>query len=300
MSTHVYSRLLPFSAVYAKNVYWYRNQFTLKRANALGSSDAVDLQVLFKSKHFVVVNKPFDMIMYSFAKNSSTGSSLLDLLREKYPIHYDPRLQGGFHVLHRLDSVTSGCLCVPLNYYSQRMAVEAFQKGLVDKEYLALVWGRVETNKIGDIPGVAVNQDSSIDINVLIGEDKTRWSHARCAAIDRNGDKSERCVAWEKASTRVRVLNYGTYKGRECTKVSIRPLTGKRHQIRVHLAHIGHGVVGDLVYSGDADFDAYRTMLHSYRLDIDMSFKKKGLFIKSQATDPFVTHIDPDWIPSHQ
>jgi 23S rRNA-/tRNA-specific pseudouridylate synthase len=118
---------------YLKNVNWFRNQHTLK---ALRQTS--EIPVLFKSKHYLILNKPYDMIVYNFNKNTKNMPSLYDYLREKFPFYYDPRLTGGFHVLHRLDTITSGVICIPLNYFSQRIAVQAFQTGNAQKYYLAL------------------------------------------------------------------------------------------------------------------------------------------------------------------
>lgn len=132
--SHVNPNLLA-RVTYLKNVNWFRNQHTLKK-NLTGLYD--NIPVLYKSKHFLIMNKPPDMIVYNFKENQSNMPSLYDYLREKFPFYYDPRLTGGFHVLHRLDAITSGVICIPLNYFSQRLAVSAFTNNKVEKYYLAL------------------------------------------------------------------------------------------------------------------------------------------------------------------
>jgi 23S rRNA-/tRNA-specific pseudouridylate synthase len=109
------------SSTYLKNVYWYRSQYTLKKkdnAQSLKNSD-----ILYKSKNYLIVNKPYDLMMYKYSKRSSLSTerqlrskidpnpSLINLLIDKFPYLYDPSIAGGFHILHRLDSVTSGCIC---------------------------------------------------------------------------------------------------------------------------------------------------------------------------------------------
>jgi 23S rRNA-/tRNA-specific pseudouridylate synthase len=80
---------------YLKTVSWYRSQHlkTIDRANIVTG--------LYKSKNFLVVNKPYDLVMYNFTKNKE--NNLLDMIADIYPFHYDTRIQGGFRVLHRLD-----------------------------------------------------------------------------------------------------------------------------------------------------------------------------------------------------
>lgn len=136
------SRILPPNVNYLKNVDWYRLNRTIKRHQPQPTPE--NLEILFKNKHFVVVNKPFDLVVYDFTRYRPATYTLMDLLREKFPFHFDPRLTGGFHVLHRLDAVTSGCMCVPLNYFSLKVAMEAFVEKKAEKYYLALVYGLVE------------------------------------------------------------------------------------------------------------------------------------------------------------
>ena len=73
----------------------------------------------------------------------------------------------------------------------------------------------------------------------------------------------------------------------------MQPLTGRRHQIRVHLKHAGFPIVGDTGY-GIGDFDTYRTMLHSYKLVLRINTKQR-MFLKAKAPDPFINEVDPDY-----
>lgn len=142
--SYVYSKIFSPNVTYLKNVEWYRLNYTLKSQHPKPSADT--LQVLFKNKHFLIVNKPYDLIVYDFKPGGYKPSTetLMDLLREKFPFNYDPRIRGGYHVLHRLDTVTSGCICVPLNYFSFRVGIEAFVNKKAEKFYLALVYGIVK------------------------------------------------------------------------------------------------------------------------------------------------------------
>ncbi len=189
------------SVTYLKNVNWFRAQHTLKKA-----FNQTEIPVLFKSKHFLIVNKPFDMITYNFKKGQENMPSLYDFLREKFPFYYDPRLTGGFHVLHRLDAITSGVMCIPLNYFSQRIAVNAFAQGNAQKYYLALVYGLLK-------------ETDEFLVTVPIGDDTRNYRFSKCAVVDLNGKANEYCVDAQEAATKVKVLEYGTYKGRECTKL---------------------------------------------------------------------------------
>ncbi len=191
------------SVTYLKNVNWFRAQHTLKK-----TFNQMEITVLFKSKHFLIVNKPFDMITYNFKKGQENMPSLYNYLREKFPFYYDPRLTGGFQVLHRLDAITSGVLCIPLNYFSQRIAVNAFAKGNAQKYYLALVYGLVK-------------ETDEFLVRVPIGDDTRNYRFSKCPIVDLNNKKVEFCVQPQEAATKFKVLEYGTYKGKDCTKIVI-------------------------------------------------------------------------------
>lgn len=281
MASNFLRRNITQELCYLKNVDWYRSQYTLK--NDL-KYDKKPLEVLFKSKHFLIVNKPFDLLMYNYNKHTKSMPTLIELLKEQFPVLYDPRLVGGFHILHRLDSVTSGCVCFPLNYFSFRYAFDAFKRHQAEKYYLALVYGKVDPNL--EIPGV-INSAETVNefkINIPIGENRHEFGYSRCTVIDRFENKLD-CVLPENALTKVKILEYGKYNGKDCTKLLIQPITGRRHQIRVHLKYIGYPIVGDMCY-GIGDYDTYRTMLHSYKIQIKINTKER-MFIKRQGTRSF-------------
>ncbi len=259
------------SSTYLKNVQWYRNQYKIKSS----SNSTGELIELFKSK-FLVVNKPHDLVYYNFSQHKT--ENLMDLLRDKYPFYYDPRVKGGFRVLHRLDTVCSGCLCVPLTPKSEKLGYEMFLKQKVSKYYLALVYGHIKNN----------NEEFSIEAS--IGDDFDNKGYLMTTKFDRYGNLNTSCENEKPAKTLVKVLEHGTYNSKPCSKVLLTLVTGKRHQLRVHLSYFGHPIVGDIAY-GSNDFDTYRTMLHAYSFSMTINKHK----IRAKAEDPFKNEIDSCW-----
>ncbi|KAL7645945.1 UNVERIFIED_CONTAM: hypothetical protein RMT77_002842 [Armadillidium vulgare] len=95
------------------------------------------------------------------------------------------------------------------------------------------------------------------------------------------------------ASTRILVLEKGISHGFPATKVLLKPLTGRRHQLRLHLSILGHTIVGDYTYSNRNDNVPYRMFLHAYRLVIPTELEH----IDIQTTDPFCeTYLRNKWI----
>lgn len=141
-------------------------------------------------------------------------------VRENTVIRMLRRQEGdeGLRLVHRLDRETSGVLLVATNVPASRALSMAFEQGRVEKEYLAVVAGRVERD------------EGTVDLPIGDGGSKV---YVRREA-----------GSGQHALTRFRVER----RLAERTLLRVFPRTGRRHQIRVHLAAIGHPVLGDLLY----------------------------------------------------
>jgi tRNA pseudouridine32 synthase/23S rRNA pseudouridine746 synthase len=141
-------------------------------------------------------------------------------------------------VVHRLDMATSGLMLMGRGAACQRRLSMAFARREVDKRYVALVAGECR----GDAG----------EIDLPLAAD---WPRRPRQRVDRVHGKS--------ALTRWRVLERA--EGR--TRLELQPVTGRTHQLRVHLAAIGHAILGDTLYApGEASSAAPRLMLHAWSL----------------------------------
>ncbi len=204
--------------------------------------------IIYEDEHIVVVEKPAGLAVHSGAGREGEPTLVSSLLAQGVS------LAGGggdrVGVVHRLDADTSGVMVLAKTEEAYRSLVGQFQRRGVKKEYLALVEGEVEPEK-GVIEGP-------------IGRDPHR---PRWMGIVEGG---------KEAITEFEVLRRG--KGR--TLLLVRPLTGRTHQIRVHLSSIGHPVVGDPLYGRGEG----RLMLHAWRL----SFRhpRSGEMLSFSASPP--------------
>jgi tRNA pseudouridine32 synthase/23S rRNA pseudouridine746 synthase len=143
----------------------------------------------------------------------------------------------GALVVHRLDLDTSGVLAMARNPRAQRILGLQFEKRLTEKTYVALVRG-APSDELGEI-----------DLPL-----KTDWPARPKQKVDHAEGRSAftrwRVLAWEGAATRV----------------ALHPVTGRSHQLRVHMAAIGHPILGDPFYGDPAE--APRLMLHALRLTL--------------------------------
>jgi 23S rRNA pseudouridine1911/1915/1917 synthase len=197
------------------------------------------LKDLFKVVHedadLLVVHKPADLVCHP--TKGDEFSSLISRAR----IYFDRQgLSATPHLVHRLDRETSGVVIFAKNAETARELGKIWETRAVRKEYLAIVHGHVAEDH-GIIDGPLGKDEAS---RVVIKD---------CVRSDGAPAQTEFFV--EKHFMRVGGA-CGMTRPAEALPFSllrVHPLTGRKHQIRIHLAHIGHPIVGDKLYGGDED-----------------------------------------------
>jgi len=248
------------------SIYLRRFMYGLK---PLDHTNTRPLRVLHKSEHFLAVNKHEDLL-YNSDEQSNFRYSLFDQIKSSFPSLHNPKLGHGFYVLHRLDFSTSGVVVIPLHKKACGEASKEFQERRTRKFYLAVVRGHVAEDRM--------------EINLEIGEDgREEWDRVKMCT-----PRQEWCLKPRPSRTRLVVLERGLYNKYPATKVLLAPISGRRHQLRVHCHEIGHTIVGDFTYSNRRDILPHRMFLHAHRLLLSTKFEKLDI----NAGDPF-TEKDP-------
>lgn len=172
-------------------------------------------RVIFEDKRLLVINKPSGVAVHG---GSGISHGVIELLRHARPDLKDLAL------VHRIDRETSGCLVMAKRRSALRELHERFREGKVEKNYLALVVGDWQLGEqLIDAP-LHVHHRQSGERHVVV-----------------NGKLGK------PAQTRVRLSRtYGSYSLLMCA-----PITGRTHQIRVHLDHAEHPIIGDERYGDD-------------------------------------------------
>ncbi len=184
------------------------------------------LDILFQDEHLLVVNKPAGLLAVV-----GRGVDKQDCLATRVQAEFTDAL-----VVHRLDMATSGLLIFARGVAMQRALSGLFERRKIEKQYLAVVAG-----KLAEMAG---------EINLPLGAD---WEHRPRQRVDFEFGKP--------ALTRYKQLNYAEKS--DTSRLTLEPITGRTHQLRVHLLAIGHPILGDGLYGGR---EAQRLHLHATAL----------------------------------
>ena len=183
------------------------------------AAEALPLGIIYEDHDLVVVDKPAGMVVHPAAGHA--GGTLVNAL-----LHHVSDLSGigGEQrpgIVHRLDRGTSGVMVVAKHDASHDELARQFHDREVEKEYVALVWGTVHAGRRIDEP---------------IGRDPA--------------DRKKMSARARRSRAAVTRIVGAEHFGRALTLARVAILTGRTHQIRVHLSAIGHPVVGDSLYGG--------------------------------------------------
>ncbi len=212
-----------------------------KKQNNDWSAENIALNIVFEDEDIIIINKPFGLVTHPGAGN--WNGTLANAL-----LYYDPELSklDRAGIVHRLDKNTSGLMVIARNEKSQKYLVEQLQSHSVVREYSAIVYGHM-------ISGGSVNDP--------IGRDpKDRIKQT----VSSNG---------KDATTHYRVID--RFKSHTHVKAILE--TGRTHQIRVHLSHIGYPLLGDPMYGGRVRFPKKASEILKESL---LGFKRQALHSK--------------------
>jgi 23S rRNA pseudouridine1911/1915/1917 synthase len=203
-------------------------------------SEKIELDIIYEDDFILVINKPAGMPTIP-SKQHPTGT-----LANAVLYYYDKKdIDYTFHAVNRLDRDTTGLLIVAKNGFVHNLFSHEQKKGTVKRKYKAIVHGKLEGKEV---------------VNAPIGR--------------KDGSIIERCVRddGQSATTHFEVI----VNNNDYSLVELSLETGRTHQIRVHMAHLGHPLVGDDLYGGSTKI-LKRQALHSYSINFFHPILQKEL-----------------------
>ncbi|WP_084601739.1 tRNA pseudouridine(65) synthase TruC [Suttonella ornithocola] len=205
------------------------------------------IEILYQDENIVIVNKPAVMLVHRSLIDSQETIFLLQTLRDQIGQYVYP--------VHRLDRPTSGIIIFALNEVSARKLKVQFDQKLVEKTYLAVVRGWLDSQQI--------NYPLSMNFDPIADQKANHQKLPKTAITD----------VFPIAKVELPFAACTRYETSRYTLVELIPHTGRKHQLRRHLKHIFHPIIGDTAY-GDLrqnkaflnHLDIKRLLLHATKL----------------------------------
>lgn len=227
----------------------------------------MNIEILFENNNLLVINKPSGLVVHSDGKTDEP--TVVDWVLEHYPeingVGENMLIQHKGQdieinrpgIVHRIDRDTSGCLVIAKTQKSFEYLKSLFKEKKITKTYQALVYGWIKDKQgIIDVPIGRHSKDFRM---------KMAGSHARGQL--REAQTQYRVLGeYQDLNHKDKQGQYDKYSLVECS-----PLTGRTHQIRVHLKYVNHPIVADSLYKGKRkqDLGLLRTALHAQSIEFN-------------------------------
>lgn len=220
-------------------------------------------EIIYQDEHCVAVNKPSDVLVHrSYVDNRDRENLVRGLKRQ---------LGQRVFNAHRLDRATSGVMILGLSSETARNLTQQFENRTVEKNYLAIVRGYTDDS-------------GKIDIPLLEKFDRK----APLPQSEEEKPPQEALTEYVTLATSELPISAGKYPTSRFSLVRLKPHTGRRHQLRRHLKHISHPIVGDIKHGDhrvnqliESEFGIRRLLLVAHELHIDHPVSGERMIFKA-------------------
>jgi len=231
------------------------------------------LEILYQDDHYIAINKPSGLLVHRSPIDRHETRFAIQMLRDQIGQYVYP--------LHRLDKPTSGVLFFALDKQSAHLVSEQFKAHTLQKTYLGIVRGYTDP--------------------------QGRIEHALKEKLDKIADKdAQKDKEAQEAITEYKTLAkieldfaVGRYDKVRYSLVEMKPKTGRKHQLRRHMKHISHHLLGDTKYGRGEhnklirkEFDCHRMLLHASKLKLYHPYLKKEITIRANLDSVFQKFVD--------
>ena len=220
------------------------------------------LEIVYQDEYFVAVNKPAGMLVHRSWLDKHETQFVMQTLRDQIGQHVFP--------LHRLDRPTSGVLIFALSSEVASQVMPMFANHEMEKTYHAIVRGWIE-------------EAARLDYPLKVELDKIADKHA-----SQEKEAQEAITDYQPVAKVEIPYSTGKFPTTRYCLMEMKPLTGRKHQLRRHMAHLRHPIVGDTTH-GDGKhnklfreiYDSHRLLLHASSLKFIHPFTGQELMIKA-------------------
>jgi tRNA pseudouridine65 synthase len=228
------------------------------------------LEILFQDDSIVVINKPSGLLVHKSMLDPHEIYFAVDMLENQ--------IGQKVYSVHRIDRATSGVLLFAKNSECARILSEQFANNTTQKTYLCVVRGYMPSSGIIDYP-------LSRKLDKIADKDSSK-----------DKDAQEAITHFRTVATSQIPYAVGKYPQSRYSLVEASPRTGRKHQIRRHLKHLSHHLIGDTKYGrGEHNklfrevFNSHRMLLHAFSLELLHPNTKEQIIFKAPIDDTFTS-----------
>ena len=232
----------------------------------MDNAETNPLEILYQDEYLVAINKPSGLLVHKSPIDKHETQFALQLVRDQIGQYVYP--------IHRLDKPTSGVLLFALNAQMAQTMSLLFRSSKVHKEYIAVVRGFTEDESLIDYP-----LKQMLDTKEQKKKGITK-------------EVQEAQTAYERLATVELPFPVSRYPVARYSLVKLFPKTGRKHQLRRHMKHIFHPIVGDTKHGrGEHNtlfrekYECHRLLLHSNRVSFNHPIRKEKLVIDATLDD---------------
>jgi len=231
-----------------------------------------ELEILYRDKYLIAINKPTALLVHKSMIDAKEIYFAMKILRDQIGQWVYP--------LHRLDKPTSGVLLFALSSEVARIMSVQFSEHTIEKKYVEIVRGYIEENGFIDY-ALSVKLDKIAD---------------KKASKEKEAEEAQ--TEFKRLSTVELPIAVGKYKTARYSLVMLSPKTGRKHQLRRHMKHLSHHILGDTKYGrGEHNkmlrehYSCNRLMLHAIELCFNHPVTNEKIRVKAD----FDKSWDPWW-----
>ncbi len=237
------------------------------------------LEILYQDEYLVAINKPSGLLVHKSMIDRHEIYFAMKILRDQIAQWVYP--------IHRLDKPTSGVLLFALDKYTAKLMSEQFREHTTKKTYLCVVRGYTDESGL-------INHALKEKLDKIADKD-----------VKAEKEPQEAVTEYETLSSVELDAAVGRYDKTRYSLVKVLPQTGRKHQIRRHMKHISHHILGDTKYGrGEHNkfirehYNCHRLLLHALSLEFTHPYTKERLVINADLDEIF-SFIIESFFPQH-